>query len=351
MLWVPVYNAAVQALQSDDQTAARENLSKANIIYHKEPFVPYYLASVFAQQDERDSAITYFKQTLEMLEAPVDSQYEETFNVATFNVARLYHQGEEWDSAAVYYEKYTLLNPSDEDGRRGLAAAYEGSGQTDKAAALMAGMLEDAENMSSVDLFSVGVSMFQTNNYVGAAEAFSLGLAKNPYHRDGVYNLGQSYYAIASPDGESEAEPSAEERATRTEAAVNMLETAQRLVELDPYNEASLQMLAAAWQLAGDDDSTLAVIETLNAIPFDVSIVGFAETEAGFDLQGTIRNLKMESTEVTPIRFEFYNAAGETVATETFGGATLEGEATTDFRFTPVGTGIISWRYFVQESE
>ena len=132
--------------------------------------------------------------------------------------------------------------------------------------------LSAADSMTAFDLFSTGVSLFQREEFETAALAFSLGTGKNPYHRDGLYNLTQSWFAIASPDvdpvaeGEEPPEPSELEVLKRSEAADSMLVAARRLVEVDSQNEESMRLLAQAWQLQGDDDSTLAVIYRLDSL-------------------------------------------------------------------------------------
>jgi tetratricopeptide (TPR) repeat protein len=356
MLWVPVYNEAVNSLQVSDWGSAKTQLWQANVIYSREPFVPYYLASIHAQDAEPDSAVKYFKETVELIEsAPADSiypdsTYGETHDQSVFNVARLYHQLEQWDSAVVWYETYLELVPGDRDALFGMAYVYESSDRLEDARAVYRQMIEDPGDIPAGDLFSVGVSLFNSEDYLLAVQAFNAGLQKNPYHRDGIYNLGQSYFAIASPsEPDSAAEPTAEQMSERTLAAVDMLDAAQRLVEVDPQNRDALMMLAQAWQLAGDDDSTIAVFEQMEALQFDIALTEFTPTEDGVEIAGIIENLKEENLTVPAVTFEFIDVQGSVIVTETWDGATLEGHGTTEFRFSPVGEGIVAWRYTIPE--
>ncbi len=353
MFWVPVYNQAVASIQASDMTGAIPTLTKANDIYHKEPFVPYYLGSVYAQESAPDSAIKYFKQAVEQMGPAPDSTYEDSRDLSVFNIARLYHQQENWDSALVWYEAYREIKPNDRDAMLGLAYSYESNGDTARSLQVYEEIVNNSTDATSNDLFSIGVSLFNAEAFAIAAKAFEAGLAKNPYHRDGIYNLGQSYFAIASPvnTGDEDApEPTAEEMATRTRAAEDMLNAARRLVEVDPSNRDALMMLAQGWQLAGDDDSTIAAFELIDALDYDVLFTEFNEMEGGFELAGAIENLREEELTIPAVTFEFVDAEGTVIGTEMFAGATLEPLGRTEFRFSATGDGIVAWRYSIPEA-
>jgi tetratricopeptide (TPR) repeat protein len=352
-MWVPVYNQAVEALQAGDFAAAKPHLTEASIIYHKEPFVPFYLGSIWAQEAETDSAIRYFKEVIAM--AVDTGAYKESYDISVYNTARLYHQMEDLDSAVVYYEAYRQLHPEDATALTGLAAVYEARGDTERATAAFDEILSMADSMEAMDLFSTGVSLFQQENFELAARALQRGLEKNPYHRDGMYNLTQSFFAIANPDppeeGEEAPEPTEEELAQQAEAADKMLEAAERLAEFDHLNEDSQRLLAAAWQLQGNDDSTLAVVMRLDSIQFDITVFSFYGTDGGSDIQGSVRNRKETEITVPSITFEFVDAQGMVLGTEVFESRTLTPEESVDFHFTPAIEGIAAWRYRAESTD
>jgi len=225
MAWVPVYNSAVESLRASDYTAARLQLWEANLIYHKEPFVPYYLGSLFAQESEPDSSIKYFREAIQQIEearvAAVmeanpqtsrpaalsmaqrgetgDTVYAEAHDLSVFNIARLYHQQDNLDSARAWYEAYRSLHPEDMDAVRGLALLYDQIAQArlsndpvmsqdsmeantvlQMSAGLFDTLLTHSEDAESDELFSTGVTLFNASHYDLAVKAFSLGLEKNP---------------------------------------------------------------------------------------------------------------------------------------------------------------------------
>jgi tetratricopeptide (TPR) repeat protein len=368
--WVPVYNQAVEALQANDMQGAKPYLVEAAHIYHKEPYVPFYLASILAQEDQVDSAMTLFAETVQTVVREADSsgsmpshdlddpqvlthdygQYQEAFELSMFNLARLSHRTEDYDAAADWYERYRQIKPNDAMALTGLAAVYEASGRSDEANALYGDILTASDSMTALELFSTGVSLYQGSNYQQAAQAFELGLEKSPYHRDGLYNLAQSYFAIASPDEPTDttatdSTPSAEEMARRNQAAEQMLGAAKRLIRVDYQNEDSQRLLAAAYQLMGDQDSTLAVIMRLDSIEFDITIFSFSEGETTSEIQGAITNRKDREITVPDIQFEFIDAQGTVLGTETLPGQTLAPGTSAEFTLSPQIPGIKAWKY------
>lgn len=346
-LWVPFYNQGAEALTVNDLDAAREAFAQADQISNKEPFVPYYLASVLISQNDIPGALELFKKTVGM--GQTEGDYEESYLTSLFNAGRLHHMLEQWDSAAVWYVKYRQVSPDDREALTGLLQVLESGGHDEEALAFTDTILAHADAMTDVGLFTTGVSLFQANRYETAVQAFRAGLEKNRHYRDGVFNLAQAYFAIANP-GDGTETPTEEEQETRDEAAKEMLDVAKRLQEIDPASESSMRLLAAAYQLNRDTTATLAMLERIEALTFDVRIELFQPSDSGYQVQGTIANPKEEETRVPDLVFEFVDVDGRVVTTETVFGRTLTSKATDRFQLSPVGEGIAAWRYYKTES-
>ncbi len=341
-VWVPLYNAGVEALGVDDLAAAREAFAEADLISNKEPFVPYYLASVLLAQDDVAGALVLFKKTVGM--GQTEGDYEESYVTSLFNAGRLHHMLQQWDSAAVWYAQYREVMPNDREALASILQVLEAGGRDEEALAFTDTILEYAEAMTDLDIFSVGVSLFQASRHEDAIRAFEVGLQKNRYYRDGIYNLAQSYFAIANPRDSAET-PSEDEQKVRAEAASEMLDVTTHLLDIDPANENSLRLHAAAYQLNGDTAATLDMLDRIEALTFDVKIELFQPGDTGYQVQGTISNLKEEETSVPDIVFEFVSLDGRVVTSETVSGRTLTSKATDRFQFNAVGEGIAAWRY------
>ena len=344
-LWVPLYNTGITAMQNNDTPAAREALSQADSISDKEPNIPYYLATILVNEDENEEAIRLFKKTVAMGQS--EGEYRESYLTSYFNTARLYHLGEEWDSAAAWYDGYRELVPDDPQALHGLASVLAAAGRRAEALAAYDSILAHAGVISALDLFSTGVSLFQYERFDLAAQAFTHGLAKNRFYRDGVFNLTQSYFALANPNVEEDSTVAAdpEELARRNQAAAKMLEAATRLVDIDPLNESSMRLLAAAYQLMGQQDSTVALLERIESLSYEITVERFQPANGGYYVQGRVSNLREEDVTVPDVVFEFVDAEGNVVATETIGGTRLNPEGTTEFEFTPLAEAVAAWRY------
>ncbi len=347
-MWVPIVNRAIEAFQANEADSAAANFRLANTIYDQEPQGFYYLADLLSRQfDQPDSAIYYFKKALTLTNET--DQHESIRANSTYMVAQLYHVEQELDSAAVWYEKYREIEPADSEVISGLADVYSALGNEESALALYDSVVANADQFEAKDIFTAGVSMFLAEQFDRAARAFERGLAMNPYHRDGLYNLANTYLALALEIDESVGEEAKRQR--REELGNLMLPVALRLNTMDSNNQQSIRLLAQAYQLIEERDSTLALLEKANATKFDIVVDRFYESEGDtHTFQARIVNLMPESVSVPGITFEFIDTEGNVVTTERLEPATLEVDGTSDFQFNPAGEAIQGWRYTVEAS-
>ncbi len=423
--WVPEVQAAADALNKNDLENAKVHFRKANAIYQGDPIGFYYLANVFTNQGQLDSATHYYGRTVQ-LSNKADTTQRETYETSVFNLARLYHQQQKWDSAAMWYQKYRQDKPTDMQALAGLATVYQESGDTVKASQLYDDILRQADAVPLVDLFSTGISLFKAGQYNKAADAFQAVLKKSPYYRDALYNLASTYLSMSSVKDTSI--PQSQRDAMTKQVGEKMLPIARRMVEIDGYNRNSLRMLAMAYQYSGNQDSILAALTRAEELPFEVSVSSFQEVENGHQIRGTVAafetqqlktaraslkeatdslprlaatiadvkkavatgkdaktgklypadvkkalagripvlekqqadlqdkqktlaaqvdQLKAAPVRIPPITFEFLNATGQVVASQTVPESSVAPEGTKDFDLTAVGTGIAGWRYKV----
>lgn len=317
--WVPNVQAAADALNKNEYATAKSSFRKANAIYQGDPIGFYYLANVFINEGEVDSAITYFKKSVQYSDRK-DTSQTETYETSVFNVGRLFHQQQQWDSAVTWYERYRQEKPADMQGLTGLAVVYDAKGDTARASKLYDEILTNAETVPALDLFSTGISLFRGGQYERAAQAFQAALKKNPYYRDALYNLASTYLSMANVPDTVLLTPKARDsigQAVKDAAKANaikdsilrvrkdsvslaigklMLPVTRQLVALDPQNQSTLRMLAVAYQYFGDQDSTLKALERAEALPFEVAVQAFQPTEKGYSLMGNIK--AFESNEV-----------------------------------------------------
>jgi thioredoxin-like negative regulator of GroEL len=309
--WVPHVQTAADALNRNDYEAAKGSFRKANDIYQGEPLGFYYLANVFISDNQLDSAIHYFRRSAEVTNQ-ADTSQAEIYETSVFNLARLYHQNQQWDSAAGWYEKYREIKPGDMQAVSGLALVYDEAGKAAaeagdgaraqeyaaKSSALYGDVLASTDSVSAMELFSVGISLFRSGSYPRAAEAFEAVRRKNPYYRDALYNLASTYLSMGSSSDTSVSQAQKDEQSRAV--GEKMLPVARQMVSLDPYNRNSLRMLAVAFQYLNQNDSVLLMLEAAEGLPFEVTVNAFQPSQEGYMLQGTVTAL--ESRELTMMR-------------------------------------------------
>ena len=345
-LWVPILNRGVDALRAGDMEAAKRAFLTANEIYEGEPPAFYSLGQIYANASVSDSAVAAFTKAIELAnnEANVGSeQYADIRENAAFNIARLYHRDTNYDSAVVWYQRYRVGAPDDPQAITGQASALASAGRDDEAVALYDSVLQRADDMPTVDLFATGVALFRAGQYEQAAQAFERGLERSPNYRDALFNLANTYLRMSDADsGLTDAERDAADLAH----GERMFPVTQRLTTVDPSSSAAKRLLAAAYQLRGLEDSTLAVLEQVQAMTFDVTVSVFQATgSGGFEIRGLILNVGADAVTVPAITFEFVNEAGEVLQTYEIPEQVLDAEGGTPFGARVDAEGIAAWRY------
>ena len=393
--WVPVFNAGVQAWQGGQTDSAIASFRRANQIYNAEPMGFIYLANLFVGREEpdsagkkadagkyhtdsivyatrMDSAAKYFRLAVG---AASDAKYARDKRDALFNVARVYHSAKRYDEAIAAYREYLTVYPGDVQGMASLAGLYGLTGQRDSATALYGRILDRADSASADELFAAAGSILSAipsspdtavmdadcakavkkktpaltvrqvaarcapaaadtmrkfhaladPQYMLVAKAYQAGLAKNPYSRDALYNLAGVSYMIGD--------------------SASVLPLAQRLYALDPMNRSSLAKLAGGWQLKGKKDSVLYYLTIADSLPVEVTVSRFNPTEKGATLDGQMTNFRTKASPPLKIMFDFLDAKGNVVATQSQDVPALEPNASQEFKLKVEQPGVVAWRY------
>lgn len=348
-LWVPILNAAVERMKANDPEGAKPLLRQANRIFATEPPAYYYLGQVFANQSQRDSAIYYLEIALKSAMDSANANnanYADIRETASFNIATLFHMDQSLDSAAYWYRRYRQVNPNDAKAAAELASVLDQAGRQDEAVALYDTVLMRADSMPTLEVFQTGVAMFRAHRLHRAAEAFEKGLERNPYYRDALFNLANTYLSMAQAAESTVTK--AELPKTEREYGERMTPVVERLIAVDPANAASLRLLAASYQLRDLSDSTLAVLQRAQEMPIDLTVSTFLPVRGtSWEVKGVITNTKSQPVNVPAITFEFLNEKGDVVRTLTIDPQTIEGEGVVPFNLAPEGVGLAAWRYRV----
>lgn len=327
--WAPFVREGGAQSQAGNVDSALALFRLANTIYRGAPFAFISMGNIFLNRTQTDSAIVYFRLAGR---ASDEADYFPYRWRALLNVAHLLVRENRLSEADSAFREYLRLRPYDLSAQASLAGVLQQSNRPAEAQAVYDSLFVGADSASSFELFDTGVVLFQQERFPQAARAFELGLATNPSHRDGLFNLANSY--IAAND------------------SARILPAAQRLVALDSMNRQSLQLLAAGYMARGDANSTVEVLLRRDSLPFEVSIVRFEPADTTASVRGTVENLQPRILPAFQLTLEFVNSANEVVARESvaipqLGPAGNTGN-THEFSLRTTGRSIVAYRYLTR---
>ncbi len=336
-IWISLARTGGEALQANDVATGRKLLLAADAIYQAEPNAIYLLGILAANDGNFELAAERFRAA-----ADIAAQHPETLagdrNQATYNLAVVLGNLGRHDEAVAAWQQYREYVPDDIEGMKGLAASYRATGQDDLAAEMESQIMAAAsasggnEDVSTTDLYNLGVNAFNDGDYAAAAGAFQAVIEREPHNRDALFNLTNAYYGLK--DGE------------------NLVASAEQLLAMDPMNEFTLKLLGEGVRLTGDQDRLLQIITDISAAPISIDIVSFAPGSSNAIL--TAKAIGREPQDVqgdpipsTPVNLvvEFMNEAEEVVASQQVTIPVLEPGTEHEFEVEGSGEGITWWRY------
>ena len=376
-VWVPAYNAGIAAWQANNLDSAIASFRRANAILHAEPSGFKYLATLYYNKGELDSAATYFRKAAEIAARGNDTASVRERKDALFNLARIYHSQKKWADAEGAYRDYLTLAPNDADGLASLGSVFMAEGKRDSAYAFYQRVVDHADSMEALPLLRIGVDIYQSvpdepdtsaanrtcrtqgatatrpvppvrvracrdsvaaafraydetakRTFRLAAQAFRAGVTLNPYFRDGLFNLANTLLAIGD---------SASLKA--------MLPVARQLIAVDPMHRGSLRLMAFAHQRAGNLDSALHYLRFADSsLVAEVAFTAFDPQDQSAELKGTVTQLH-KVTQPFKLTFEFLDTKGTVVGTQTVDVPLLQPDQTYDFDLKVIGAGVAGWRY------
>lgn len=339
VFWVKRINLGVDSLRAGSFEGAKQAFREANTVFPKENTGFYYLARIFGNEGDFDSAAHYFKAVVEL--STDDTTHQKNYEESIRALADLHSMDMQWDSAAAWHGKYRELYPNDSRALIGQAEAYSKSGDESRALVLYDSVLVMAAEMGASDLFKAGEVLFVASQFDRAAQAFELGLEKNPYSRTGLANLANTFLSIASDFDLPKTEQDA--------AAKSLETTARRLIEIGLYDRESHRLLAAALQLQQNSAGADRAMAQLRDLRFEILVDAEQLMSGGFAIQGRVTNLREAETTVPEITFEFLDAEGGVVTTEVVPSFGLAGKEVSSFALNPQGDAIVAYRYKAAE--
>jgi tetratricopeptide (TPR) repeat protein len=340
--WVALIKGGNGFEEQKNLDSALALYNQAGVIFRKSP-IPYYQAAVvYNEQGKSDSAAAAYGKAVAAGANATDTTEKKIRDRSAFNQGAILLNAQKHQEAAAAFERYLQWQPNDVEAKRGLAAAYRGMGQADKAQALeqqviAAGGTAGAGaagggGAGSTDLMNVGVNLYNDKKYAEAAEAFAKVAAAEPNNRDALFNLANTYLALK--DGPK------------------LLATAQQLSALEPLSENSLKLVGEGYKQSGKVDDAVKTAEQVLALPVDVKVTDFAPAAGGATLTASATGREAQTAAGKPIpptpiavTVEFIDAKGTAVGSQDVQIPPLEPGKTHEIKAAAQGAGIAAWRY------
>jgi tetratricopeptide (TPR) repeat protein len=184
----------------------------------------------------------------------------------------------------------------------------------------------------SQDLMAAGVNAYNDKKYAEAATAFEKLVAAEPYNRDALSNLSNTYLAMKN--------------------GPKLAAAAAKLVAIEPLSENALKLQGEGYKQSAKVDAAVKTAEQVLALPADVKASDFAATGSGatLTLSATGRapqtpTGKPMAAAPVPIVVEFLNSAGGVVASQETQIPQLAAGSSQEVKVAAQGGGITAWRY------
>jgi len=349
--WVPLFNAALEQVNSGHQDSALVMFRRANGIFRGRPDAYSQMANLFEQTTppQDDSAIKYFRLAAG---STADPRYADAREEALFNVGRLI-QRRVSDTAGIHaeaqqrgvtdsavkdarlhatqaaYEDVLKLRPRDMAAQASLAGVMTSLHEADQAKMVYDSMLAHADSVDPGDLFDAAVPLIRSEQYTLAAQFIERGLTRDRCDRTALYNLANAYMGAKD--------------------TTHLMGAALRLMAVDPMNRSSLQLLARAYQDMGNRDSTLRVLLRADSLPWEISTISLDPGDTTATLHAMVTNLQSQQLKGFRLTVQFVNAACEQVTSQTVEVPDLNASGSPgqayDFTLTAAGRGILGWKY------
>jgi tetratricopeptide (TPR) repeat protein len=327
--WVPLVNPSSEFIRTGQTDSSLAVLRDALTISRYYPQGYYNLGATFVATKQYDSALYYFQIAVE--KAKADSQFTKTGTQATYNIASLYSQTNDYPHAIEWWKKYLALDSTDTGAKRNLASALRLSGNTAEAAQYES-QLMSAGSLTTPELAGMGVRAFNDKNYAAAADAFQKILATEPLNHDAMYNLANCYLALN--DGHK------------------LIDASQKLLEVDPLGIANVKLLANGYRLLADTTKWVAAATQLQAMTIGVNVARFVPGKDSAKLVGSATgNAAVDANDKTippaamTLVVEFLDNKGAVVTSQEVAIPALQPNAKQDINVEVAGAGIVAWRY------
>lgn len=343
-LFSQAYAKGVEHLNADQLDSAAALFRRSLVIQRENANAWNGLAIIAQRQENQQGMIDNFTKVIEYGSA--DTAYAKIVEGAVANVAVLKvmradslkgdARTRELREAEKMFRDYLGKKPGDANAQQGLARVLGALGDTAAIQRIYTDMLGNKANYTDLQFFEAGSGAVRAGQKKIGVQLMEAGLEKNPYFRDGLYNLAAVYF----DDDDAE----------------KLAPVARRLVDLDPQNPDNWRLYAGQFQIrnaaaqkakkpapAGVQDSLIAYIKKFSDMKVQVAISTFNHVGAKHTLTGSVINQSDKPVNGT-LEVEFLDKSGQVVGRKS---APIKADpnGSGDFTVEVVQSGVVGYRY------
>ncbi len=223
------------------------------------------------------------------------------------------------------YEVYLGEFPDDTETKLRLLRRYSMAGRAGQMEVLVTELSTD-RSIELIDLSQVGVSLFNDGHPEASVRLLGAVTARNPYLRAALYTMCRAYYVLQDQE--------------------SLQSTAAALLEVDPMSPQNLRMMAAAYDLARNADSTRYwVAQADTGVGWSVRITQMVTMGPRTVINGTVSNISGRPAEPLTLEFSFIDESAAVIATATAEIPALARGGREALAVETDQTGAVAWRY------
>lgn len=373
--YVNIANAAIGALNAEKLDSAEFLATRAHRLYPGSPYGTMVLGNVANKRGNTAKALEFYSQAA--IDAGKDSAYREVERQMRYNIGAVYlteankasgaaRADAARKAAAAYNQLLTIPGTSGlylSSGRLNYQNAILLAGDTAAFVASYAPLLANPAAYDYQDLLNSAVGAARINKPAEATKLFEAVLAKNPYSRDALFNLGLTYLTLDQNE--------------------KVVPVVTRLIDVDPANPENYNLAARAFLaqskaaaaakkiplVAALNDSTMQWYMRGNRLPNEVTFTLLTPSEKQITIAGIVTD-RRDKVDVPPeappakgakkapvkakptlpsvpvtVKFEALDIKGNVVGTQTVTTEALSPGATSSFSITIPANNATSFRY------
>lgn len=363
--WIVAYNEAITAYQGGDIPGAIRGLEAANRMYRKRPEALYLLGSFYANQNETEKSVESYQAVLSILRDPefkpegedAPKQWKETEEEVVSNLGMLLTSLEREAEAEKVYREYLERNPDHLATEVSLAISLTRQNKTAEAAEVFS-KISTRSGLTDGQLLTIGIGLFNANDFKGAADAFRSAAEQNPYSRDAHLNLSKALLRQSLVLEEAKVKQTNDaDDARLIELYREMISAGEKTLELDPFNGEVLtymmrshqglsQLLPQASARSQHDTQLKATVRRSEALPLEVDQLSLRTGSDEVIISGSFKNLKLAAGASVTLKFTILSATGAVLGTESVTSAAAAKDQRAQFSVTvPVKGEMSGWKY------